>query len=151
MQMWRINLVKVHSFTTFCFHSESRNIQTLYSLILGVSYTVNNWYPKYERQRLPMWNSPAWKRLFPCNSTGFFGSSILIGYFRNFSDKFWPIPVGKHRKFIRICRKKSHHFSTGILLPIPVISSVFLRDPRIFPVSFLKDPVGSGDRNDRPG
>ena len=88
---------------------------------------------------IPMWNSPAWKRPFPCNSTVFLESSIPIGYFRNFSDKFWPIPVGKHRKFIGICRKKSHRFSTGILLPIPVISGVFLWDPRIFPASFLKD------------
>ena len=32
-----------------------------------------------------------------------------------------------------------------------MISGVFLRDPRIFPASFLNDPVGSGDRNDRPG
>ena len=37
---------------------------------------------------IPMWNSPAWKRSFPCNSTVFFGSSIPIGYFRNFPDKF---------------------------------------------------------------
>ena len=95
------------------------------------------------RMKQPMWNSPAWKRPFLYNTTGFFGSSIPIGYFRKFSDKFWPIPVGKHRKSIGICWKNPTVFrleycfrsqwfpvsSCGILGSFPLLSWRIRWDP----------------------
>jgi hypothetical protein len=63
---------------------------------------------------------------------------------RIFSDDFRPFPAGKYRKLTGIHRKKSNKCPVGILLPLPAISSAFLRDPVTFPLlsrRFLRDPV----------
>jgi hypothetical protein len=64
--------------------------------------------------------------------------------FRIFSDDFRPVAAGKHRKSTGIHRKKSNKFPVGILLPLPMISGAFLRDPATSPLlscRIRRDPV----------